>query len=263
MARARGYRKKKPMTTKRRTTRNYKKKTSIPRNKLTQRVIGFKRDFELPVVALENSDSWPAGWYRGADNNVVSTMVFNLQQLPGYSEFKNLFGHYKLNHVVMKIYPTTSEIVSQNINESIPTGALGVSNFTITTWRNQTGQPLGPTWSDALMNQIPAKKTRLFPRAKPYIISCKLNQLTATYNQSQTDHTVEVNDTSGTAVNVLQPYNVDYGVTKPRYLNTVEDSTPHYGLNMMFKKLDDSYFDVLSPRLKIYYTMFFTCKGVR
>lgn len=248
---------------KKRTMRRKKKFVAKVTRPLKQRVIGFKRDVELPVIALEDSATWPANWYRGASNNVVATQVFNLTQLPGYGEFKNLFQHYKLNMVIMKIYPTTSEVVSQNINDAIPTGALGVSNFTITTWRNQTGQPLGASWSDALMNQIPAKKTRLFPRAKPYIIKCKLNQLSATYNTSQLDHTVQVEDTTGATQTVLQPYNVDYGVTKPRYLNTVEDSTPHYGMNMNFKKLDDSYFDVLSPRLKIYFTMYFTCKGIR
>lgn len=252
------YIKKKQPYNKRKPHKKYKARVSRP---LKQRVIGFKRDFSLPVIALEDSATWPTGWYRGADNQVVATTVFNLSSLPGYGEFKNMFMHYKLNFVAMKIYPTTSEVVSQNINDAIPTGALGVSNFTITSWRNQTGQPLGPTWSDALMNQIVAKKTKLFPRAKPYHLLMKLNQLSSTYREQQTE--VEVTDTSGAVRNVIAPFNIDYGVTKPRYLNTAEDSCPHYGLNMQFKKLDDSYFDILSPRLKIYFTVYFTCKGIR
>lgn len=234
---------------------------------LKQRVLAFKRDFELPVIALENSDTWPnvpgltPNWVRGANNQVCATMLFSLSQLPSHTEYKQLFQMYKLNYVVMKIYPSTSSVVSQNINEPIVPGTTGVSNFTITTWRNQTGQPLDATYTDNDLNQVPAKKRRLFPKNKPYVIKAKLNQLSTTFHSDQ--ESVEVNTVGGGTANVIKPFNQDFSVRKPRYINTLEDSTPHFGLNIVFKKVDDSYFDEMSPRLKIMYTLYFTCKGLK
>lgn len=259
-----------PRNTARRTKKRIKKrnyKMTIKRTpKLKQRILGFKRNFTLPVIALENSATWPAGFVRGGNatlgNSVVGTLTFSLNQLPGYSEFKNLFQMYKLNHVVMKIYTTTSQVVSQNINGPVQAGSIGASNFTVETWMNPTGQPLAAdAVTDALINQIPAIKRRIMPKGKPYTISCPLKQLSQTYREGQ--QVVEVLDTSNTVRDVLIPWNVDYAVRKPRYLNTSEDGTPHYGVNIRFKKLDDSAFDTLSPRLKIMYTLYFSCKGIQ
>jgi hypothetical protein len=268
--------------TKPKKTKNLKKKQIFLKIKrfrkisypMRQRVIGFKRDFSAPVVALENDDTWnptlPGTTYpifnlvRGSSgtNMVLGTLRFSLNMLPGYSEFKNLFQQYKLNAVAVKIYPTTSAIVTQNINDPIGTGDIGTANFQIITWKNETGEPYGSgVFSEALLNQIPAKKTRMFPKNGPYTIICPLNQASATYNQSQTS--VEVSTPSGGTTLAAQPYNVDYRSVKPRYISTVEDSTPHYGVNMLFRKLDDSDFDVLSPRLKFIFTLYFSCKGIK
>jgi hypothetical protein len=268
--------------TKPKKTKNLKKKQIYLKIKryrkisypMRQRVIGFKRDFSASIVALENDDTWNPtipgtslpmfSLVRGAGggNMVLGTLRFSLNMLPGYSEFKNLFQQYKLNAVAVKIYPTTSAIVTQNINGPIGTGDIGTSNFQIITWKNETGEPYASgVFSEALLNQIPAKKVRMFPKNGPYTIICPLNQASATYNQSQTE--VEVTDTAGNIVNVVKPFNIDYRAVKPRYISTVEDSTPHFGVNMLFRKLDDSDFDVLSPRLKFIFTLYFSCKGIK
>lgn len=254
------YKRKKKAPARKRNFRKRYTKARIGRMP-TQKIVHFKRDFELPAIDLSESTTWPTGWYRGSDNQIVATMVFALTNLPGYGEFKNLFEKYKLNHVVMKMYSTTSQIITLDVNDLNPQTQRTASNILCTTWNNRTGQPLGPTWGDALMNQISAKKTKMFPRGKPYIISCKLNQLAMTYRETQT--TALVTDTSGNNVNVVQPFNIDYGVCRPKYLNTVEDSTPHYGMNLQLKKLDGTFFDLLAPKIKVYYTMYFSCMGVR
>lgn len=254
MPQKRTYRKKKNYNKKRIM---YKKPISriprVPRSKM----LSFKRDFELPVVALENNLTWPEGWYRSG-NSIVVTQVYSLNQLPGYSEFKNLFRSYKINYAVMRMYPSSSQIVSQNVSN---TGTIGVANFTVTTWQNLTGQPLLPAFTDALLNQIPAKKRRLFPTGKPLVMGTKLVQMASTYNQQQ--ESVTVTDTAGVNQTVLTPFNIDYARRRPKFINTVEDSTPHYGLNMHFKKTDDSFFDTHSPRLKIFVTLYFQCLGIQ
>ena len=220
--------------------RNYKKRVYKSRiGKMpTQKIVHFKRDFELATVDLTDNTTWPTGWYRGTNDQIVATMVFALTNLPGYGEFKNLFEKYKLNHVVMKMYSTSSQIITLDVNDLNPQTQRTASNILVTTWNNRTGQPLGPSWTRELMNQVSAKKTKMFPRGKPFIISCKLNQLAMTYRETQT--TTQVTNTSGATVDVVQPFNIDYGVCRPKYLNTVEDSTPHYGMNLSIKKLDDT-----------------------
>lgn len=214
-----------------RKKRNY---TVKPANRLAvkkPKMYGFTRGVEN-LLALESPT---AGWLTTFDGSVVKTFSYSLNELPNYAEFVNLFNQYKLNMSVLKFYPSYSQVVSS-------TAPVASNNLIITVWANTHGTPLTTAFSDDDLLEIQRKKQWMFPLNKPTTIKMPLFQLRSTYG--------------GTI-------NTDYAVQRPRYINTLEPGTPHYGINVHIRKVDGSAFGSNSARLLIKEKVYLTTKQVK
>ena len=224
----RGYRRKRPM----RRKKVYRKKRAIPLT--TSKVYAFHRTREQ-LLALENPSAGATGWLSTFDDCVLKTFTFSMGELEGYTEFTNLFESYKLNMAVLAFYPTYSQIAST-------TAATVSSNIIITIWPNRHGEQLTTAFTRDDLNQIQRKRQFMFPINRPTFIKMPLRQLSAMYNSA---------------------VNTDYATVKPRYINTSEVSTPHYGFNVHITQVDRGAFSSNSPRLLIKEKLYFTCKQVK
>ena len=231
-------------TTKKRTIR-FRKKKNYGRQRRTYGGRGMGRKMRPRVYSYfrlkENLLAFEApddGWVESiVDNSIMKTFTFSLGELPNNSEFTNLYRQYKLNHAVIKMFPSYSSIVST-------TGPVVANNIIITVWPNTDGKALDASFSSAKLLEKQAKKQWMFPQNKPTSISMPLFQLGNTYGGSITNP-------------------VDYAVRKPRYISTEEVNTPHYGFNVHIRKVDGSAFGTNSPRLLIKEKIYFTTKQVQ
>lgn len=189
------------------------------------------------LLALENpSASGASDWIQTVDDSVVKTFVFALNELPSHGEFTNLFGEYKLNMAILKMFPSYSSIVSTD-------AAVVSNNILITVWPNRTGTALSSAFTREDLDQIQRKRTWLLPINRPTTIKMPLNQLDARY---------------GGGANVT-----DYMVARPKYCSTTETSTPHYGFNVHITKVDKSAFTSNSVRLLCKEKIYLTCRQVK
>lgn len=97
------YRKKRPMR------RNRRKYSRLPRRSLgnpNQKVYYFKRFTTLGTIVVTSSSA-----------NAYGASVFSLDQLPGYTEFTNLFDFYKIKAIKLSFIPT-SNVTLQTGNSS-------------------------------------------------------------------------------------------------------------------------------------------------
>lgn len=215
--------------------RTRKKRSSLA--KLTRvppvKVYPFTRSREQ-LLALEAPDTGATDWIATTDDCVVKTFAFGLSELPGFSEFTNLFREYKINSASIKFYPSYSQVISGS-------GSVVANNIIITVWPNTSGSPLDAFFSKAALNEIQRKRQWMFPLNKPTSIYMPLYQLNQVYGST---------------------VNTDYTVVKPRYIATTETTTPHYGMNVHIQKCDNSSFTSDSPRLKIMEKIFLTCRQV-
>lgn len=223
----RNYRKKRPY----RKKRVYRKKNAISRPIPRPKVYGFSRSREN-LLALESPSD---GWITTLDDAVVKTFAYDLAMLPAYTEFTNLFEQYKLNMVILKFYPSYSQVVST-------TAPVASTNVVITVWPNTHGQPLTAAFDDTALLQVQRKRQWMFPLNRPTQLKMFLKQLSANYGGA---------------------LNTDYTTMKPRYVSTLETGMPHYGLNVHIKKVDGSAFASNSARLLIQEKIYLTCKQVK
>lgn len=227
-----------PKTTYRKKKRTYKKrvyrksKTSMPLKVAQPKNYLFARSKEN----LLNLTSPDAGWITTLDNSLVKTFDFNLFSLPNPSDFTNLFGQYKLNMAIVKIFPSASQVL-------ISTGPAGTQNMIITIWKNTHGVPLDATFSNAKLLEIQKKRQFMFPLNKPTTIKMYLKQLSHIY-----------------AGSTAFP---DYGTVKPRYISTTEPNTPHYGMNVHIRKLDATAFGSNAPTLLVREKIYLTTRQVQ
>lgn len=207
----------------------YPKKTGRTLRVPKPRVVPFSRSKEY-LLEMENPAN---GWIETTDNALVKTFDFNLAELPNYTDFVNLFSQYKLNMVILKIFPSGSML------GSFPQSST--QNMIITVWPNTHGNPLTTLFTNDKLLEIQRKKTFMFPQNKPTSLKMYLRQISNTY--------------AGTI-------NTDYATVKPRYISTTEASTPHYGMNVHIRRMDGTAFGVNSLRLLFREKIYLTCKQV-
>ncbi len=220
----------------RRQKKNMKKKRTAKRTgKLISmpRVFAFKRQMEEYV---DFSDP-PSDWVTTLDNQIVRTFTYNLNDLPNHSEFVNLFSQYKLNYAVVEMFPNVSQMTSGYV-----AGGQAASNYIVSVWRNTHGVPLNAAFTRDELLEIQKKSTFMMPTTKPTVFKMPLKQLSATYAST---------------------LNTDYAVVKPRYINTTEDTTQHYGINVAISRVDGSAFNSNAPNCLVRSTILLTCKQVK
>jgi len=97
------YRKKRPM---RRNRRKYTRRIPRSLGNPNQKVYYFKRFTTLGTIVVTTASS-----------NAYGASVFSLDQLPGYTEFTNLFDFYKIKAIKLSFIPT-SNVTMQTGNSS-------------------------------------------------------------------------------------------------------------------------------------------------
>ncbi|AXQ66488.1 MAG: capsid protein [Cressdnaviricota sp.] len=221
----------KPTMNRRTTRRNVRK----PKATLVAKpqVYPFRRSTEAFLDMSSPSD----GWLTTLDNQLVKTFTYNLNQLPNHSEFVNLFSQYKLNYAMVEMFPNVSQMVSGYTQ----TGGSS-SNYLVTVWRNTHGVPLTAAFTRDELLEIQNKRTFMLPTTKPTRFKMPLKQLATTYAST---------------------LNSDYATIRPRYINTSEDTTQHYGINVAITRVDGSAFAADAANTLVRSTVLFTCKQVK
>lgn len=123
--------------------RNYRKKSYIPRKRLTATVYPYKRHVDLGFITTTGS-SLESGYFH-----------FQLSDVPSYSEFSALYDMYKLNMVKIYFIPFTMD-----------NSASGAAVTDATQWQNlytaiDNNSVSAPTSINALRQYQTCKFTRM------------------------------------------------------------------------------------------------------
>ena len=133
-------------------TRPYrKKKRTIKRNKRSlpqSPAYAFKRQFER-VVELNNPDT-ASGWYAAGDNSVVKTFGVAL-------EFTNLFKLYKLNYLVVELFPSHKTVNHANALANNATYPISNTQLICSMWRKKNDLDEIYFWDITTDKNIPKK----------------------------------------------------------------------------------------------------------
>jgi len=229
--------------------RPYRKKKKIIRRKPKSKKMTlplaktypFKRQYER-VVHLDAPDS-TGNWYSTADNAVVKTFGVALSTLTSHSEFQQLFKLYKLNYLLVELFPshTTANHANALANNSVY--PITNTQLLVTMWRANSGIALDSSFTQSALLQIQNKKTFMTNAQKPIRFKMYLNQLSERWDA----------DTSTDSL----------AVVKPKYISTTRDNVTHYGINLHLQKTDNSAFNNMDVSFKVRYTVYLTCKQVQ
>jgi len=182
---------------------------------ITPKVYTFRRKVIDSVIA-NNGASPGGGWLTTGDLALVTTMIFALNQLPGVTDFTNLFAEYRIKRVKTKIYCAWPG----NVNNNTATQDGLAINIRFQFSSNRTGQALtvADSADDWAQKQRVGSVTRGFQNEKPVILSQGLNQLSMVFH---------------TAVDT------DYVVKSPSWSSTTEVGTPYYGYDLRIEALTE------------------------
>lgn len=198
------------------------------RNSIMPSVYKYKRTNQETVnwgVSTIGWDHFPGG------DGISRGWAFSLQNVLGHAQFTSLYSEYKLHGVRLQIIPAYNVVTSRDSSQLVMWTSLARSGYQVD--------------SVLELQQIQALRKRIvFRDTKPVDIYMKFNLLSEIYNSTV-------------------PPNTDYAITKPKWLSTQEPSTPHYGLNTTFTTVDGSNIVDENYRFKIYYTIYFSMRGVK
>ena len=221
-----------------------KRKRYNPKRSLTKalqpKTYYFKRTFE-EIVNFTQADAGD-GWVNN-DNGIYKQFVYALNELPGYTDFTNLFSMYKITGAKVQMY------FSNTGSEDRDGQAFSNNQLLMRIAPNPQGtshsvmlNPLDQKW----FNEVQSTKTRLCLNAvgKPVSTYTSLKQLTMLYHSGS---------------------DTDYAVTKPKWISTGEVSTPHYGMNCRFDRVSGEAFTAgfnNNQMVRVRTTLYVACKMV-
>lgn len=201
----------------------------------------FKRQFERNVF-LNNPDT-ANGWYLTGDNAVVKTFGVALDTLTQNSEFTDLFRLYKLNYMVVEMFPSHTTTNHANALANNATYPISNTQMLVSYWRANSGIGLDSTFTQDKLLQLQNKKTFMTNGNRPIKFKMYLNQLSERWD-------------ADTSIDTL-------GVVKPKYISTTRTGATHYGINIHVQKTDNSAFNNMDVQFKVRYTVYLTCKQVQ
>lgn len=220
--------------------RKNKAKLGKPSRGLRQSVYFFKRR-QVEVIQL-NTQSPPEDWEVGASNSLYKQLTYQLTDVRDYTDFTNMFAMYKISAVSVKFMfsNTTSNSV---YHAGTPHQAYSNSQILVmyAPWKAGSVEIMDANY----MRDCQASKRKLgLNGGRPIKLYTTLRQLGMVYRS---------------------PTNTDYVSSKPRWLSTKENDTPHYGLGICFQKADQEQFAADSinyQSCRIETTYYIACKGV-
>ena len=204
-----------------RRRQNYRKGPGKIARGLSQSIIPFKRTISQ-ICDTNQLTNLPANWAMSSGtvtgyHALLATQIFSLSQLPEHVNLVNLYKWYKINCVVVKLYPCYAG--------NVPNGATSISqsqsyqgqNVMCTYTKNMSGNALSATIDNNYWLTQQARKTKLITGTKPVIFKVYPKLLNEVYSSLT---------------------NTDYTLMKPKFISTTESTTPHFGLDMAFTFTD-------------------------
>jgi len=183
----------------------------------------------------------PTNWSITADAGMVRRFEFQLNLLPEYTDFTNLFSSYRITHAEMTMFfGNTGSDASGGNTDTLSNRQ--VIMYAAPNRNGRTDQILDEP--HFLENQTAIKKLCYNDNGTPVTLSMPLSQLSERF--------------SGVA-------NTDYAATKPAFISTGEPGCPHYGVDIRFQRVDNSPFSAggtIYPYCKLITKLYFECKQV-
>lgn len=196
-------------------------------NKVRRQVHMFKRTAYLGTYTAQISAA-------GIATPIATAHTFQLNQLPGVTDFTSLFDQYKITGVKLQYTPTASEgIINPAANAS---AALGYSRVhSVIDYDDATAPPS----EDALLEYGSHKSTAPFQTHTRFIKPKMLQEVW--------------NGAGGSA----------YAPKGSQYLDMTYTSVPHYGLKVWVSAPNTFFGTANTISYKVYATYYFTCKNTR
>ena len=242
--------------TKKNTIR-YKKKTNYKRKKmrlgfrkkigLTRAIHPFTREVEtyFKLNDLTGNAGKPfTNFVHTSDGGVVGQLTVSLNQLPGYTDFTNLYRQYKITGLKVIFYPASNTTLAGETRADAPSSNNAVL---IRVMKNQTGIAIGSGSTISDWNQVQAKKQWMMSQNKPTSLYCPLKQ------------SVPVKE------GVLIGGSEEEAVISPKWVSTNNANVTHLGLNIRFDSLNGMALqqdDDMWPGFRIVVKYYLKCKGV-
>jgi len=207
--------------------RKMPKRSRFGNKKLHRQVHVFKRSAYLGTQTATITT-------LGVPTPIATAYNFNLNQLPGVSEFTALFDQYKITGAKLQFTPALSEGI---LNPTTPSAAtLGYSRFhSVIDYDDSTT----PTSEDQLLEYGSVKSTAPFRTHTRFI---KPKMLQEIYRSAV-----------GTA----------YSPRSGQYIDLTYPDVPHYGIKVWCSAPNTPAGVQGSIAYKVYLTLYFTCKNTR
>lgn len=217
----------------RRIRRNPMRKRSMPKRsrfgnkRLRRQVHIFKRTAYLGTATASISAA-------GVATPIANAHQFSLSQLPGVSEFSNLFDQYKITGARIQYTPAASEgIIQPGVNAS---AALGYSRVhSVIDYDDASA----PSSEDQLLEYGSHKSTAPFATHSRYIKPKVLHEI---YRSAVA---------------------TSYAPRASTYLDMTNTDIPHYGIKVWVSAPNTFFGTANTIAYKMYLTLYFTCKNTR
>lgn len=197
--------------------------------------------FKRTVSEVQTLSSSNAFWSSNV-NNLGKSFAWSLSSITGETDFQNLFKYYRLKGARVRMY--FSNTGSTSTSES-GTSVFPNTQILVSIDRNMNGETANVAdEAQYLSSQTVKRRLALGGDRKPIDLYMPLKQGGLVY------------DTTTTTNNTL---------TNPKWLDTGNDTTPHWGYNIMLQRVDGQGFtsgfsNMQSVRLLT--TLYFECKKV-
>ena len=212
-----------------------------PSRGITPSVYFFKRSI-TEIVEL-NTQTPPDGWLVSG-NSLYKQFQYSLRDLNDYGDFTSLFNQYKICGVKMTFFFTQTNTGPIQHSDTPPHAVN--SNSQIIMFIGPNGVGASETLDrDYFMDSQAVKRRLCLNGGRPISVYRRMRQLSNIY-QSVT----------GT----------DYAMARPRWISTVETSTPHYGMNCMLERVDGEVFanDAVNyQKMRVEATYYVACRQVQ
>lgn len=222
------------------------KKRAVPRS-IKMQVYSFFREVEsdIDLSRIVASGAGPLNLYYTNDGGCAGSYGFSFRMLPNYTEFAPLFKQYRILACSTYIYPSANSFQAGTSTSTVN------NNIMIRLCQMQNGTAIGVNNTVEDWNQIQAKKRWIVRPDRKIQLYTKLKQRTLIQQDP----------------GLPGPLPQQYGLTKPRWIDTTLPDTIHYGHNIRFDSLDPALpienANDFFPHLKIIQRLYFQVKGVK
>lgn len=207
--------------------RRMPKRSRFGNKKLRRQVHVFKRTAFLGTSTASISAA-------GIATPIATAHTFSLAQLPGVTEFSNLFDQYKITGARLTYTPAASEgILTPQASAAAPLGYSRVHS--VIDYDDSTAPPS----EDALLEYGSHKSTAPFQTHSRYL---KPKILQEVYRSA---------------------ISTSYAPRGNTYLDMAATDVPHYGVKVWVSAPNTFFGTAQTIAYKVYVTLYFTCKNTR